>query len=128
MCVTPTALLVCHTHRTSGYQEAPSTRNENGVHVHGDGGGRMIQITYIRLVYSCTFSCTTYCTVCTTRAYRAKKNQYIYIFLAPSSRPLICRRYTSLESQEHGANSELSLLQIRGLKFGAEKIFFCTCK
>ena len=55
------------------------------------------------------------------RAYRAKKSGYFFIFSAPSSRPLICRSDTTLESQEHGVISELSGLQIRGLELGAEK-------
>ena len=59
------------------------------------------------------------------RAYRAKKkSEYFFIFSAPSSRPLIWTPHTTLESQEHGAFSKLSLVQIRGLELGAEKNIF----
>ena len=46
------------------------------------------------------------------------KKKWIYknIFSAPSSRPLIKTSDTTLESQEHGANSELSVVSIRGLE------------
>ena len=48
----------------------------------------------------------------------AKKSEYKYknIFSAPSSRPLIGGSDTTLESQEHGAISELSGGPIRGLE------------
>ena len=46
----------------------------------------------------------------------AKKSGYKNIFSAPSSRPLIKTSDTTLESQEHGANSELSAVSIRGLE------------
>ena len=58
------------------------------------------------------------------RAYRAKKSEYKNIFSAPSSRPLIGGSDTTLESQEHGAISELSGPPIRGLELGAGKNIF----
>ena len=45
-----------------------------------------------------------------------KKSGYHFIFSAPSSRPLIRASDTTLESQEHGANSALSVASIRGLE------------
>ena len=45
-----------------------------------------------------------------------KKSGYHFIFSAPSSRPLISPSDTTLESQEHGANSALSVASIRGLE------------
>ena len=49
-------------------------------------------------------------------AYRAKKSEYKNIFSAPSSRPLIGRSDTTLESREHEAISELSGPPIKGLE------------
>ena len=45
-----------------------------------------------------------------------KKVDIFFIFSASSSRPLICTPHTTLESQEHGAFSKLSLVPIRGLE------------
>ena len=49
-------------------------------------------------------------------AYQAKKSECKNIFSAPSSRPLIGGSDPTLESQEHGAISELSGPPIRGLE------------
>ena len=45
-----------------------------------------------------------------------KKSEYKNIFSAPTFSNSICTRDTTLESQEHGANSELSVVSIRGLE------------
>ena len=74
----------------------------------------LIQV-YRLLVFSTTGTRIVYWTR-GDRAYRANKKWKKNIFSAPSSGPLICASDTTLESQEHGANSELSGLQIRGLE------------